>query len=175
MNQLPDIAFIGKAGAGKTTAAQWCEELGSKRMSFATGVRDAVELMWGAEHRNDRDKLQKLGTDVARLIDPDVWLNMFLRAYESRGEPNPVVVDDCRFENEYWALKARGFVIIRIEADEDLRLVRLRDSGKTTTREQLEHVSETRLDHANVDFTIGNTGDKLEFIERVSDTVKRYA
>lgn len=173
---FPDIALAGKAGAGKSTAADLLVELGYEKRSFATGVRDAAAAIWGDEARNDRDKLQKLGTDVARMIDLDCWCNLLVhRLQNERGfgfdEKPPVVVDDLRFPNEYWALKSEGFVIVRVGAERNRRVDRLKANGKWQDEEQLEHVSETALDDLAADYFVANDGTKDELYDELVNIV----
>lgn len=166
---LPDVAFIGKAGAGKSSAADWaCEVAGYMRWSFATPLKNIAEHLWGTDARKDRDKLQRLGVAV-REIQKDTWCTLLVDDLELAS--GPVAVDDCRFPNEYWALKSAGFKFIRITAEQDDRLDRLKLIGKDTTPEQLEHVSETSLDDFAADYTIRNEDDKVSFLERVSNAL----
>lgn len=158
---LPDIAFTGKAGSGKTTAADWLvEQLGYRRVSFASVLKNVGAQIWGEGARTDRDKLQRLGVAV-REIDPDAWVRAALRQINTIKEP--VVVDDLRFENELDALVEEGFVVVRVTAPRNLRLTRLRANGKLQDESQLEHVSETALDGVGVDYTITNHETKPGF------------
>jgi adenylate kinase family enzyme len=175
---FPDIALAGKAGAGKSTAADLLVELGYEKHSFATGVRDAASAIWGDAARQDRDKLQKLGTDVARVIDPDCWCNLLMRRianerFEVGLAPVPIVVDDLRFPNEYWALKAQGFVVIRVGSELNRRIDRLKANGKWQDERQLTHVSETSLDSVAYDYEIANDGTKEDLYDDLVDVILR--
>ena len=62
---LPNVAFIGKAGAGKTTGADFlAAEFGYMRASFAKPLKDVAAQIWGESARTDRAKLQGLGVCV---------------------------------------------------------------------------------------------------------------
>lgn len=175
---LPNIAFTGKAGAGKTTAAELLVELGYQRQSFAAPLKDIAARLWGETARTDREKLQRLGVAV-REIEQDTWSNLLVEGLRERelyprvnyqgnavSEP-PTVVDDMRFENEWFALKANGFVIVRITASRAVRIDRLKANGKWQDEAQLEHVSETALDHLNPDYTIHNDGPHADLYDEV--------
>ncbi len=163
--ELPDVAFLGKAGAGKTTAAEFLvEHHGYTRLSFAALLKDISVQIWGEDARTDRDKLQKLGVAV-REIDPDAWVGALGRSLDRGG---PIVVDDCRFPNEYWMLKVDGFVFIEVCANEALRVDRLQRNGKLQDISQLTHVSETALDltlkqQVQSLYYLPNVGPELDF------------
>lgn len=133
-NLYPDVAFYGLPGAGKSTAAAYLEQLGWARASFAGrhpgGVRDVAVRIYGPHAENDRIILNRIGIGL-RDLDPDVWVHPFVREVgRLHREGRVVVTDDLRGDPEWWALDARGFVLIRVEAPEDARAERLRANGK---------------------------------------------
>lgn len=72
----PDIALCGYAGAGKTSAAQYLvEHHGYTRHSFAGPLRQLFRAIFGrdVDKTTDRERMQKLGTDVARN---EAWANV---------------------------------------------------------------------------------------------------
>lgn len=160
----PNIAFVGKAGSGKSTATSWMvEHFGCEKLSFAAPLKIMCDTT------TDRDMLQRVGVGVRELI-PDGWVNLLrdkLKHSADGYEWRPKVIDDCRFPNEYWALKAEGFVFVEVLADEDLRITRLRDIGKPCEGEQLQHESETALEGLVMDYTITNNGDMDDFFDEV--------
>lgn len=174
---LPDIAFVGKAGAGKSTAAQLLVELdlGYHVVSFATPLKGVACEIWGQDAMSDRDKLQRLGVAV-REIDDNAWVNKLID-YTQRYRDNDIIpdgqfaVDDCRFENEWYALKAENFVIVRVIAERNQRSDRLKANGKWQSEGQLEHRSETAVDHLTPDYTIANSADKDCLYDRLVDIV----
>lgn len=148
---FPHTAFIGGAGAGKTTAAEWLvKNYRYQRFSFAKYLK----IMLGTT--TDRKRLQEFGTDVVRAYDEDAWVRLFEHDFNYNEHPGPVVVDDARFPNELWKLRELGFKIIRIEAPEDERVDRLMAIGKLQDRNQLGHASETAIADFPADYTIHN-------------------
>jgi len=105
-----------------------------------------------------------------RDIDEDAWLNLAIFNIDHSYSPR-IVVDDCRFPNEYWALKERGFVFVRIVADITKRVDRLKKIGKWENEEQLNHVSESYVDGFATDYTIYNNDETL--LESVLDDLMR--
>jgi len=182
---LPNIVLIGGAGAGKSTAADWLvTDLDYRRLGFA-GVaadphpgspRDWVARAWGREHVNDREKLIAVAS-AARSVDEDVWLHSLLRELDqdadAPGFNDPAfVVDDCRFANEYFGLLGRGFVSVRVLADDERRENRLKANGKWVDG-YLDHEIEHYLDGVTPGYTIVNDGDLDEFYEQLMDVVAR--
>jgi len=156
---LPNIAFLGKAGAGKSTAADILVNRYSgryTRLSIAEPLKYVASHIWGPDATKDRGKLQDLG-EAVRLIDEDGWINKTLERLEFAAEGQCFVVDDCRFPNEHDALVEAGFVTVRILAGYGTRVSRLRANGKLQDESQLQHKSETALDHVEVKYVIDNT------------------
>ena len=161
---LPDLAFYGGAGAGKTTCVNHLKVMyGYEPMSFATPLKEIAMQLWGNEAFTDRGKLQKLGVAL-REIDEDVWVNYFMRDLEGRLT-GKIGNDDCRFPNEYWRLKERGFVFVRVLCNEEVRADRLLRNGKLQDPSQLDHISETAIIGLNAtregivpDYTLFNAG-----------------
>ena len=99
-NQPLVIGFAGKARSGKDTAGKYLvDEYQFLRYSFAQPLKDATKIMfhltdkqienkekpaepWG---RSPRELYQKVGTDIARNIDVNVWVKgaeIFKVSYE---------------------------------------------------------------------------------------------
>lgn len=174
---FPDIALAGKAGAGKSTAADLLVELGYQKRSIAEPLKDIAAQLWGTEARTDRAKLQGLGVAV-REIEQDTWIDllirngardrMLLRQQTGVFTPKPIVVDDLRFPNEYWALKAEGFVVVRVGAQMNRRVDRLKANGKWQDMDQLDHESEIALDYAvTFDYEIENDTAKEDLYDNL--------
>lgn len=175
----PNMAFIGKAGAGKTTAARFLvEHQGYRPLSFAGPLKQISRGIWGDGAEKDRGKLQKLGKAV-RAIDQDAWVNLALKYMHDREQNQtnyvgkvvtPWVIDDCRFENEVATLRGQGFVLVRLIVPRDVQIQRLTASGKLQHESQLDDESETALDNVPGQWKFHNTEDVMElyaFILRV--------
>ena len=172
MQDYPDLMLIGKMGSGKTSGAGFLSQLGYKRFSIAGyhkgGIRDIADrIVDGAG--NDREFLNWLGS----VPDQKCWLRNLLAAIDADTEDAPVVVDDVRRELEYWSLKERGFVSIRIEAPEELRVDRLKVSGKFQTYDQLDGQWEHGLDAIVADYTIVNDDDPENFEDELINVLQR--
>ncbi|MDE2099185.1 MAG: hypothetical protein KGL39_18165 [Patescibacteria group bacterium] len=172
------IGISGKAAAGKDTTADFIvASYGAVKMSLADEIKRTAKRFWGfqnaqlwgaSEKRQERPlgkpnaptarhACQQLGTEVARLIDRDVWINLLLgnaanlqqynlKYFPAEGlKPNLhydhsvyipyVVVPDVRYQNEMDAIKANGGYLIRIVRP-----------GFSLTGEAANHPSETEQD-----------------------------
>lgn len=133
-SSLPSIiAFTGRAGAGKTTAAQILGTVqpGYHRLSFANPLRsmlcaiglngDDFALRKEQPHpllcgQTPRHALQTLGTEWGRLtIGHDIWLNAARhRALQVLALGECVVFDDVRFDNEARMIHTLGGQVVKV-------------------------------------------------------------
>lgn len=98
-----------------------------------------------------RDFLQRLGTDAIRDgLHENAWVNALFSDYHNTDN---WVITDCRFPNEYEAVKNWGGIVIRVDRPEITPVN--------------AHVSETALDSYEFDYTIVNNGT-LEDLEETT-------
>lgn len=111
---FPKITIIlvgGKAGVGKTTAANFINSYLDKEVtsysyigSFALGVKQIATMIgWdGVKDAKGRKLLQDVG-NLGREYDKDTWINYLLN-YMKENIPEElldiIIVDDWRFPNE---------------------------------------------------------------------------
>lgn len=138
------VAVAGFQGSGKDTVGKYLiEQYGMQKDSFAGPLKDAcatifgwdremlegstpesrewrenVDLWWASRlsipHFTPRWALQHLGTEVLRLgFHNDIWL----LSLENRLLKNqqPIIVTDCRFQNEISLVRRLGGVTIQVE------------------------------------------------------------
>jgi len=131
------IAFLARAGSGKTTAAEFLRKNhGAVRLSFAGPLKymammvgelsqcqvfgDKKEEMDDRLGMSPRSYLQRMGSAAKVCMGDEVWVHALLHKIKQEEEKGTeiVVVDDCRYMNEAKAMKAlyNGHVI-KIEAD----------------------------------------------------------
>lgn len=194
MTDLPNIAFIGKAGTGKDTAAELLiEQLGYRRLAFADGLKATAEELWPGQ--GNRDLWQWFGNIIrdAPVEEGDLtWVNYAFRKLVRKGGRHvlverqkdgrayietyhPVALTDCRYRNEAWELKGLGFVIVRVVAPRNLRLTRLQAAGKLGAPGWEEHVSETELDTWPEDYTVRNEGTKADLLADLAGVLRLEA
>ncbi|MGW2860825.1 deoxynucleotide monophosphate kinase family protein [Streptomyces sp. NPDC001205] len=176
------VALMGRARSGKdTVAARLVDAFQFTRIAFADPLRTAaldldpivgyepsgygplpIRLSDLVRHHGweaskifpeVRRTLQRLG-EAMRTQDPDTWLRLALAKVEVADTWGlPVVVTDCRHPNEAEALKARGFLLVRV--------VRPGSHGPTSADER-QHISETALDDYPADAVLTNGGTLAE-------------
>ena len=174
---MRNIALAGGMGAGKTTVAEYlAKQYGFAQVKISKPIYEIAELLWGPEAAKDRALLQDLGTKM-REIDPDVWINHYVKSIKDAGVF--IVNDTMRFPNEYWALTRADFVTVRVLAPEAVRIDRLQKIGRIQDLDRLNHISETALIGAKAesegihfDYEIWNDEDPTKMMEEVDRLVK---
>jgi hypothetical protein len=142
------VGITGRIGSGKDTIADYlCTFHGFRRMSFAGSLKDAVASVFGWDRemlegttkasREWREKvdpwwaerlrmpnltprwvLQYWGTEVCRQhFHNDIWVASVEN--KLRQTIDNVVITDCRFPNELYAIKNAGGKTIRVERGEN--------------------------------------------------------
>jgi hypothetical protein len=137
------IGICGFIGSGKDTIADYLVNLHHfRRESFANTLKDAVAQVfgwdrtmlegrtkqarewreqvdpWWAErlgipHLTPRFILQQWGTEVCRKnFHDDIWIASLEN--KLRNSRDDVVISDCRFPNEIWAIKQAGGIVVRV-------------------------------------------------------------
>lgn len=163
------IGILGEARHGKDEVASvLVEEFGYVRRGFADALKEDVGLalaVWtdrgNPEHRayarryidslkrisEIRTLLQAYGS-ARRALERDYWVHrLFAWADKALFPGERLVVPDVRFRNEAEALKARGFLLVRVARPGF-------DNGLTP--EQRAHPSEDELRDYPVDYTLYN-------------------
>jgi len=146
------LGLSGKQGVGKSTIADHLiKHYGFKRYSFAAKLKAICTEMFPdkmmqpkAEYRK---LLQMVGTEWFRSVDSEVWVKYLIRHVSGEN----VIVDDVRFKNEADALREAGFLVVRVERDEELR-------GAWGYNVEDSHSSETALDDYAFDYVLFNDG-----------------
>ena len=148
---MVNIALLGEPGSGKTSiSTAYIDLVGGKIMSFkdamllemawALAAADAqdhisrnpfaskqlvkhyyTEMQNPATKDKYRALQQAFGTEYRRAQDENYWVKRFAQVFENRPSNTPVIVDDCRFPNEYKALRNLGFKFVRLEPGDTTR------------------------------------------------------
>ena len=109
------LAFGCEARVGKDTAVDYLvSQNGGFRTSFASPLYDIQDYTYkrlGLELQKDRKLLQVIG-DWGRQKNPHLFIQTLLREIESKS--GNVYVSDVRYPNEFFALKNRGFTMVRL-------------------------------------------------------------
>lgn len=135
---------------------------------------------WGI---SGREFMQKIGTEFGRNIIHDIlpnmnigksnslWVKIFEIKYENHINTNnkPVVVSDCRFENEIQSIRDRGGYIIKIVRDKTIPNA----NEKKNDNEIYNHSSETYISNLYYDTVINNNTKKDELFKSIDCILKK--
>jgi len=115
------IAFGYKRRVGKDTSCDYLvQKYGGVKLSFAEPLYKILnfsQLICNFKETKDRKFLQFVGTEWARSINENVWVDLLIDKLKSRPEVN-IFVSDLRFKNEFWALKKHGFICVQVKNKE---------------------------------------------------------
>lgn len=129
------LGITGKAGSGKSTAAQTLIDAGWHRVKFADPLKAMLRAIGLTDRHIEGDlkeepcdmlcgmtprhAMQTLGTDWGRWkIGPDLWTNAARREIAlAMSHGLSVVVDDVRFENEADVIRAMGGMVLRLDRE----------------------------------------------------------
>lgn len=168
------IALAGKMRSGKdTVAAYLVEHYDFVPYAFGDGIKRVCRELFPeqvANSKKPRALLQGVG-QAMRAIDPDVWIKRTMREIDA-SHSFDVVITDLRQPNEYARLYTEGYVIIRVNASDDVRIDRMRSAGDTFDLADLTHDTERYVDMFAVHYELNNNGSVLDLWEQI-DVVMR--
>lgn len=174
MTTLPNIGLLGRLRSGKDEVARYlADNYGYMQFAFGNELKRYAHELFGepAPNEKPRELYQWFGQTM-RERDPDIWVRKCFEAIERytvekrslaryfREVPRPfqTVISDVRQPNEYAALQSAGYVLIRVEAPDAVRIDRAIKSGDVFNYADLVHDTETALDGYVADFTVTNDG-----------------
>lgn len=168
------IALTGKLRSGKDTLGELLKEMyGFEEFKFSSGITKVIDELFpaGERKRKKRKYYQTIGQGM-RKLDSDVWLNYTAKQIddylEEAGQDADIIVTDLRQRNEWEWLKQKGFTIIKVEADEDIRIHRAMKAGDLFDMGTLRHETEEAVDYINADITVENNGSLERFNEDIN-------
>ena len=174
------IALIGKMRSGKDTVGKWLiEDYGFKKFAFGTAIGRVIHEYFPEAFADGKPrKHYQLIGQTFRQLNPDVWINQMLRDIDiekRRAYPNTfnIVITDVRQENEVKALRELGYTIVKVEADDDIRIDRIIKSGDVFNIHDLQHETEVFSDLVDADYTIVNNGTKEELKQEVLNIINK--
>lgn len=165
------IAITGKMRAGKDTFAECLKEHQYfYEMKFSNGITDIIKAYFpdAFKQGKPRQHYQTIGQSF-RQLNPDIWvqkLNEELRQVESLLMPQNLLVTDLRQQNEHEYLKEQGFIVVKVVADQLLRLQRIEAEADLFNEATLHHETEFNVDDIVADYTISNSGSLQELQEQ---------
>ena len=181
------VALIGKSRAGKDAFASYFIENGYKEFKFGTGIAEIIQRYFPEEWAKGKPRYlyQQIGQGM-REHDPDVWIKYTFRQIEEYREyvelfnyfDCKVIITDTRQRNEVEKLRAAGYIIVKIEADEKIRLERMKAAGDILPDDDfqlyqlLNHETEQYSDLVVPNILVKNEGT-LEDLRKKAEGVMR--
>lgn len=168
--KLIQIAVAGKIRSGKNTVAAYLgKKLDCHQIAFADGISQVI-----IEYFNDafkegkpRKHYQIIG-QAFRQLNPNIWVQMLDAEMDYYKEDNEnVIVTDLRQPNEYEYLKNEGFIIVKVEADFEIRVERSLASGDKFDTEDFYHETELNIDAMDYDYLVSNNTTLEDLLDQL--------
>ena len=161
------FALVGKSGSGKSEVGVILNgQLGLRIIKTGTICRMIAKMLFGNEDKRSTQKLD----DVLTTIDPSIFLRAALRDV---GLEEMFVIDALRCASDLGLAQDYGCTVIRVVADDSIRLRRLKARGQEFNLDtDGRHRSEVELDDAQVDHVIANNGT-LDDLRRLLSSALR--
>jgi dephospho-CoA kinase len=155
------IAVTGEIRSGKDSVCDYimsnvpnCE-----RLYFAEGIEEIIRKYFPEAFKfgKPRKHFQDIG-QFMRSIDKDVWVKFTAEKYELLNSISNYnfLCTDLRQPNEYEWLKENGFIVIKVDAEFQLRKERALKAGDVFTEETFNHPVEQAIRSLPYDYLITN-------------------
>lgn len=160
------IAFGYKRQIGKDTSCNYLiQKYGGVKLSFAQPLYDILHFaqdVCNFQQSKDRKFLQFIGTEWARSINENVWIDLLIEQVKMCKHQN-IYVSDLRFKNEFKALKDLNFICIKIDG------LQQQQDG------YFNHQSDIDLDNFNGwDYTIKNFNSLDNLYSQLDHIIKNF-
>ncbi|MGG0487221.1 hypothetical protein ABEY65_28125 [Priestia aryabhattai] len=171
------IAVTGEIRSGKDTVCEYISQrvFDCEKLYFAEGIEKIIRTFFpeAYEHGKPRKHFQDIGTFM-RTIDPDVWVKYTAEKYEllNMNYSTNFICTDLRQPNEYEWLKSEGFVVIKVDADFEIRKERAEKAGDVFTDEMFNHPVEQSIRSLPYDHLITNNTTLEDLFDQVDYILK---
>lgn len=169
------IAIAGKMRSGKDTVATELQYLNDFTVyRFADGITSIIEeyfpedIKWG----KPREHYQLIGQSF-RELDDNVWIKALHRKRQFAQLFCNELITDARQANEVQYCKDHGFKVIKVVADDAVRMERIKAAGDAFQYAQFYHSTETGVDSLVADYLVDNSGTMENTIAQVKQIYKQ--
>jgi dephospho-CoA kinase len=135
---MANYFVFGLAGTGKDTFARLMRQHhGVQCLALADPIRaEYVRHLKKTDYKTNRPQMIKIGEGYKDIYGQDIWCSLAEDAFNWRDGN---LVMDGRYLHEYhYFVTHRGYIPIRLVADDDVRFERLKRRDGTIQREALE-------------------------------------
>lgn len=183
-NPLPNIALTGKLRAGKDEVARHlASKYGYTAFAFGDELKRDFHHRYPEIPRDPKPRVgyQMHGQLMREYYGEGVWIDACFENVDahklsfSDQDNVPAVICDTRQLNEAERLKSAGYVLVRVEAPEALRIQRAVTSGDRFNLRDLTHGTETALDGFKADFTVTNDAGLPELHAQIDEIVRQLS
>lgn len=148
------------------------EEEFEKAFDLALKLRKDFSHVENTEQKTDdvRNMLQEVARVMLDNIRKDIWINSM---FKSTDPSTPFLVhDDLRYPAEYDILREHGFVMVRLDIEEDLQAKRIKKLYGKIDPKRITHISETLLDNHEFDYNIDASLPLEEVLKQIDEIIK---
>lgn len=173
------MAVTAKARSGKDLLAEQVSSAirrlpGTKVVALGDAIRSVRTVLFGEPKGKDRATLIMIGQGL-RNEDPNIWLKVWLsKAIEAvvAGEARSFICQDVRQPNEFKFFESLGALTVKIEADEEKRLNKIRevDGEAALDARLLNDETESHFGGFDAEITLVNNYDNY-FLVAITDKV----
>jgi len=157
------ISFFGKSGSGKSTAAEIAMDylnkqgIKSEKMGVAQPLHQMQKTCYGVLGIEMQGQDGRLLQFLAGHFEEEMLKNFEMRLDGLLGYPGSLVIinHDCR-DNAYGLLRRKGFVFVKIVADDLIRSQRLKTRRDVSRGDMPSEI-------IKADYQITNNGPVDEF------------
>lgn len=174
------IAVTGEIRSGKDTVCDYVAKriYDCDKLYFAEGIEKVIRMLFPEAFANGKPRkhFQDIG-QFMRTIDPDVWVNYTAEKYAilNKHYSTNFLCTDLRQPNEYEWLKANGFIVIKVDADYEIRKERAEKAGDVFTEDTFNHPVEQAIRSLSYDYLITNNTtleDLFKQVDYILDELK---
>jgi len=161
------LVLTAKARSGKDKLAdQVVNTFHAQKRSLADPIREIDMIISGNVKGKNRESLIKIGQGLRRE-DPNIWIKTWLRfvldQVNNWGLYQRFVIPDIRQPNEFTFFKSMGALTVKIEADEQKRLDKIRevDGEDALKKELLNDETESHVEGFVAELYMYNAYDEI--------------
>ncbi|MDR7001585.1 AAA family ATPase [Neobacillus niacini] len=177
--EVVKIALCGKLRSGKDVAAHYLHiKYGFDRIAFGDALKRIAHetFPWVSESSKPRALYQDVG-QLMRSIDENVWIRHAERKVagtidfrvNTGHDRVGIVLTDVRQQNEVDWCWRNGFTLIRVTAQDEVRIARAIEAGDDFNENDLEHITESAIDGFAVDYSVSNDGSVGDLQDKIDE------